>query len=1107
MGRTVRSATYFVAFPLAYALAIIVGRATRLGGGEIALVWPAAAVSTIWLLAAQRCGRRERVAHLTLLTVLTYVVNRFTGAAPPLAAWFVLVNVALAVITVAALTYGRREVTLRDPADLARLLAAIVVGNCCGAVLAAGWFVVVDGDPAWETFALFAARNSASALLGVAIWLRLRDLTFERPRLTPLTVLEAVAVAGSVVFVFLWAFWLNTGIPLAFIVLVPSMWLALRYSTTISTFFLTGAGIWIIAATMLDRGTFIVPDLQTRALLAQSMVISLTVIVLALALYRDSRARAIDDLELARDAADRDSRLLSAVLDSIHDSVILTDSDGRVVLQNSRAEESGHVGDVISASRDRTPAGRPIERCDLVVAADDSRIIELTTAPLARQSPFTVVAFRDVTEERVHARELQEARDLFAGVLDAASEQAIVGTDAEGFVTVFNIGAERLTGWTAEEVIGRRMTDHRRFPDIPSRAEELGVNPDFGAFIHNVGPDVAEVREWTYIRRDGSRVDVSLAVSQMTDRDGRCRGYIGVASDITERRQAQQALAESEERFRLAFDTAPMGMFMFDVTAEHFGRITRCNQAMADVLGRRADDLLQMTVTELDGHESGSGTATLRQLVTLRVGQTFDAETSFRRADGHTVWGLVSASVVAPRGSEPYGICLVEDITAPKRVEDELHYLASHDPLTGLANRALFMGRIDKALADVECGGRSGVGLIFLDLDGFKTVNDTWGHALGDEVLKVVADRLKTSIGPQDTAARLGGDEFAVLCPREADVDSLRSAAERIRTEMRRPVRLGPGRMYDQLSVSAGVVISQPGCRSETLLQRADKLMYYAKRNGKDCVTMGSEPDEEAALLREMQLTPELGRALDLHEFAVHFQPIVDLRTGECVAAEALLRWQHPERGLLGPDAFLSVAEASRFMPAIGRAVLNEACRQARMWTGAAERSAVHVNVSGRQLEGGDLRADVLNSLDISGLDPHRLVLELTETHAGIIAAAISDDLDMLRDLGIRIAIDDVGTGFSGLVKIADLPVDILKIGRQFIAGLPADLRCAAISQAIVGLGRSLDMSVIAEGIERQEQRDVLVEWGCDMGQGYLFGKARPGVSGIKTPSALFHSA
>ncbi|BBX67510.1 bifunctional diguanylate cyclase/phosphodiesterase [Mycolicibacterium psychrotolerans] len=1107
MGRIVRSATYFVAFPLAYALAILAGRATRLGGGEISLVWPAAAVATIWMLAAHQRGPRERAAHAALLAATTFFVNLTTGASVPLTSWFVLVNVVLAVVTVEVLTYRRREVHLRDPADLARLVAAVAVGNCCGAFLAAGWFVVVNGDPAAETFALFAVRNAASALVGVSIWLRLTDITWSRPRVTVLGALEALVAGGVVVAVFLSVFWLTTGVPMAFIALVPAMWVALRYSTTVSTLLLAVAGPWIIAATLLDHGALIVPELQERALLAQSLVGSLAIVVLALALYRDSRARLISELEDARDTADRDSELLAAVLDSIHDSVILTDAAGQVVLRNARAGESGHVDHVVSASREPMSAAGPTERRDLVVEAEDSRIIELTTAPLARQSPFTVVAFRDVTEERVHARELQEARDLFAGVLQAASEQAIVGTDATGHITVFNIGAERLTGWTADEVIGHRPHDFSIFPEVSSRAAELGVPIGFEVFTHNVTPQAAEVREWTYLRRDGSPVAVSLAVSEMTDHDGGCMGYIGVATDITERKAAEQALAESEERFRLAFDTAPMGMFMFDVTPENFGRVTRCNQAMADVLGSRPDDVLQMTVTDLDGLENHSETATLEQLLSLRVGQTFDAETSFRRADGDTVWGLVSASVVAPRGSEPYGICLVEDITSRKRVEDELHYLASHDPLTGLANRALFMGRIDKALADADRAGSSGVGLIFLDLDGFKTVNDTWGHAQGDEVLKVVADRLKAAIGPHDTAARLGGDEFAVLCPDDADVTLLHSAAERIRAELRRPVRLGAGRIYDQLSVSAGVVISQPGCVSETLLQRADNLMYFAKRSGKDCVTMGSEPAEEAALLREMQLTPDLDRAVDLDEFAVHFQPIVDLRTGECVAAEALLRWQHPERGLLCPDAFLTVAEASRHMPAIGRGVLNEACRQARSWAGAAAGSAVHVNVSGRQIEVGDLRADVLGALDVSGLDPRRLVLELTETHAGRVAASIRDDLDMLRELGIRIAIDDVGTGFSGLVKIIDLPIDILKISRQFIAGITDDARCAAITKAIVGLGSSLGLTVIAEGIERQDQRDLLIEWGCELGQGYLFGKARPVADGIKSPLSLFHHA
>jgi EAL domain-containing protein (putative c-di-GMP-specific phosphodiesterase class I) len=241
---------------------------------------------------------------------------------------------------------------------------------------------------------------------------------------------------------------------------------------------------------------------------------------------------------------------------------------------------------------------------------------------------------------------------------------------------------------------------------------------------------------------------------------------------------------------------------------------------------------------------------------------------------------------------------------------------------------------------------------------------------------------------------------------------------------------------------------------------------------------------------RAVQLVPELERAVDRCEFVVRFQPIVNLRTGDYVAAEALLRWQHPTRGLLEPAEFLTAAETSRQMPAIGRLVLHEACRRARLWDAPMETAAVHVNVSGRQLETGDFRADVLDALEVTGLAPDRLVLELTETYAGRVAIRVKDDLERLRRMGIRIAIDDVGTGFSGLVKIIDLPIDILKIDKQFISGLPRDPRCEAITRAVLTLGSSLGLTVIAEGIEVREQCDLLAKWGCELGQGFLFGKA-----------------
>jgi diguanylate cyclase (GGDEF)-like protein/PAS domain S-box-containing protein len=256
---------------------------------------------------------------------------------------------------------------------------------------------------------------------------------------------------------------------------------------------------------------------------------------------------------------------------------------------------------------------------------------------------------------------------------------------------------------------------------------------------------------------------------------------------------------------------------------------------MGELLGQPTAEVLGMTVTELGGHQTASATTGLTQLLALRVGERFEAEVAFQRRDGGTVWGAVSASVVAPQGPSPYGICLVEDITSRKRAEAELQYLASHDPLTGLANRALLIRRIDEALADAGRDVSRRVGLMFLDLDGFKTINDTWGHARGDEVLKKVARRIEHVLRPGDTAARLGGDEFAVLCPTISDDEQLVNLAERIRAELHRPVRLAADEMYDRLSGSVGVVTSSSDCTAETLLQRADQLMYLAKRNGMGC--------------------------------------------------------------------------------------------------------------------------------------------------------------------------------------------------------------------------------------------------------------------------------
>ncbi|WP_268968785.1 sensor domain-containing diguanylate cyclase [Mycolicibacterium austroafricanum] len=304
-------------------------------------------------------------------------------------------------------------------------------------------------------------------------------------------------------------------------------------------------------------------------------------------------------------------------------------------------------------------------------------------------------------------------------------------------------------------------------------------------------------------------------------------------------------MADSEERFRHAFDTAPMGMFMFSVTADA-GRITRCNQSLSDFLGLPSADLLGRSVTELGISEIASAADGMTALLALRKDQEWDGEVAFRRTDGAMVWGAASASLVAPPGTEPYGICLVEDITARKHAEAELQYLALYNPLTGLANRALLVNRIEQALADIEPHTPGRVGLLYLDLDEFKPVNDTWGHALGDEVLQTTARRITNSIRPGDTASRIGGDEFAILCPVIGGLEQLRGIAERIWAELRRPVTLSVGEDYEHLSVSIGVTTSSPTSTADSILQDADGLMYQAKRNGKDCVVDERQREQPA---------------------------------------------------------------------------------------------------------------------------------------------------------------------------------------------------------------------------------------------------------------------
>jgi diguanylate cyclase (GGDEF)-like protein len=409
---------------------------------------------------------------------------------------------------------------------------------------------------------------------------------------------------------------------------------------------------------------------------------------------------------------------------------------------------------------------------------------------------------------------------------------------------------------------------------------------------------------------------------------------------------------------------------------------------------------------------------------------------------------------------------------------------AFNDSLTGLPNRALLLDRLGVALARAEREDQP-VSVLFLDLDGFKVVNDSLGHVAGDRLLIDVARRLSDCLRRGDTAARIGGDEFAILLGDIGHPERAPRVAERVIAALREPFTV----LGREVFVSASIGIAYGQADAQDLLRNADVAMYRAKRSGEDGSYATFEPSMHAAVVERLEIEADLRRAIERDELVVHYQPIVDLAGGRVVGLEALLRWAHPRRGLVMPFEFIPLAEETRVIVELGRWILREACRQAALWAGGAPGPWVSVNLSGLQLLDPQLDVEVAAALADSGLDPASLTLEITETVLVQDVSAAVERLEALRALGVSIAIDDFGTGYSSLRYIRRFPADILKIAKPFIDGLH-DETDTAIVRTIVALADSLGLRTVGEGIEDHEQLARLRELGCTLGQGYLF--ARP---------------
>jgi diguanylate cyclase (GGDEF)-like protein/PAS domain S-box-containing protein len=548
------------------------------------------------------------------------------------------------------------------------------------------------------------------------------------------------------------------------------------------------------------------------------------------------------------------------------------------------------------------------------------------------------------------------------------------------------------------------------------------------------------------------------------------------------------ALQESEERFRSAFDYAAIGMAL--VSTE--GRWLQVNRSLCDILGYTERELLGMTHQEIThADELSSVLSHVRQMLDGRA-PTCQTEKRYIHKEGHVVWIYLSISRVGRgRSDDSRLIFQIQDITDRKQAERQLLHDAFHDALTGLSNRALFIDRLKLALARHKRLGADHFAVLFLDLDRFKVINDSLGHAIGDQLLVGIARRLETCLRPGDTVARLGGDEFTILLEDVTDAREVTSIAQRIQKELALPFNLGGNEVYTTASI--GIAPSTTGYeRPDDILRDADTAMYRAKSLGKSRYEI-FDREMHTRAVNLLHLETDLRRALDRREFTVYYQPIVALGAGELQGFEALLRWRHPTHGFISPAEFIPVAEETGLILPVGRWALEEACRQMREWQAQFPRAAelyVSVNLSGRQFANPELCEQIKDALETTGLKPGSLKLEITES---VVMENIEKTIEMLRQLralGVESSIDDFGTGYSSLSYLHHFSSTTLKIDRSFISRMGAADENTEIVRTILLLARNLGMRVVAEGVETEGQLAQLRALSCDYAQGYLFSKA-----------------
>jgi diguanylate cyclase (GGDEF)-like protein/PAS domain S-box-containing protein len=695
-----------------------------------------------------------------------------------------------------------------------------------------------------------------------------------------------------------------------------------------------------------------------------------------------------------------------------------------------------------------------------------------------------VAAMQDITRHSLAANALRDAETKYHRIFENAIE-GIFQSTPEGHYLSVNPSLARIYGFDTPEEMIDSVTDIARqvYVDPERRARFLELMET---------SDTLTGFESQVRRKDGSVIWISENVRAVRRSDGRSLYYEGTVEDVTKRRQAEEALRVSEERYALAADGMNGGLWDWDLRTGKVYYSPRWKELTGEP-GRIGDSPEEWWVRLFPRDREQVD----RELQSCLQGRTdrFEVEFRFRQADGSFRWVQASGMAQSDDPEKPPVRIAgsMVDISARKQAEDQLLQGALYDVLTGLPNRALFVDRLRRALRK---RGRRIVAVLFLDIDRFKLVNESYGHQVGDEVLRQIASRLERNAGVKDTVARFSGDEFGILLDGAHDVSDAIRTADLVRRSVEEPVQVEDRK--HTFSASVGIAFSKVGTESaEELLRDAETAMYRAKSLGKAQHVLFDQAMHEYTL-RRLQLESDLQRAVGRSEFRVFYQPIVSLSDHKLRGFEALVRWMHPERGMVPPTAFIPLAEETGLICEIGRWVLEDSCRQVADWIRrypeATEGLHLSVNLSGRQFAQSDLVDQVQGALDRSGFPALSLKLEITESILMENADSAAGILAQIRDMGIRLSIDDFGTGYSSLSYLHQFPAQTLKIDRSFVCRIEEETSQLAIVRAVVSLAHVMGMDVVAEGIETPSQLDVLTNLGCEYGQGYLFARPLPAV-------------